>query len=198
MTHNAPPDDITMPIKEEDLYEVDPNDGRGDTRFPWRTTIDVDVRDRTMSFETVNVSLGGIFVLAKILPRLGATVRVRMRLPPESEFVELDCVVRHVIEPDLALDAPPGFGLELAVPIETRARWGRFIEYLAQALHASATLRSTAAARPDSLTKVLLSEVFERLNEIQAKLAPTLEESGETRALSGDELTRLLEGTNGE
>jgi hypothetical protein len=191
MTYAAPPDDNTIPI-HEDEFDIDPNESRGDVRFSWRTSIEVPVRERTLRFETVNVSFGGIFVLAKVLPRVGGRVRVRMRLAPSEEVVELDCIVRHVVDPEHALDAAPGFGLELALDDAERDRWGTFIEYLSEALRASTRLRVVSTIGPDSLTKVLPSEVFDRLNEIQAELAPTLEESGETRSLSGDELDRLL------
>ncbi len=89
---------------------------------------------RTAGLEllTSDVSHRGMYVRSDSPPPLHATVSLRMALPPDNAELRAEGVVIHVLEPDLAFDQPPGFGVQLKTLTDDGQRvWNGFLGFVA-------------------------------------------------------------------
>ncbi len=117
-----------------DDAESESPDGRHDRRLRCRVAVTLIARDETFELLTSDVSDRGMYVRCDHPPALASAVRLRIALPPDDVVFEADGVVIHVLEPDVAFDAPPGFGVQLkALGGSERNAWDAFLHFVASA-----------------------------------------------------------------
>jgi uncharacterized protein (TIGR02266 family) len=67
---------------------------RTDRRYDRRVPIDVTHDGATFTTETINISLGGVFVACNRALPFGARVKLRFRVPTQSEYIEAEGDIR--------------------------------------------------------------------------------------------------------
>jgi len=69
---------------------------RSDRRYDRRVAIDIDHDGGTLSSYTRNISLGGVFIDSDKTMPFGAKVRLKFRVPSQTDLIEVDGQVRWV------------------------------------------------------------------------------------------------------
>ncbi len=106
-------------------------EGRRSTRYLIRVPVQVGFGEHVLALQSQNVSFDGIFVRCGALPKVGAEVSVRVRLPFGFGDVALTGSVVHVILPSNAVGRVPGMGIGWGPDQEPiRERWCGFVEKL--------------------------------------------------------------------
>jgi c-di-GMP-binding flagellar brake protein YcgR len=65
-------------------------------RFPFRIPVEVSIGERSVSAESVNISLGGMLVACGEPVAFGSHVHVRFRIPALKEDTRVEAAVRWV------------------------------------------------------------------------------------------------------
>jgi uncharacterized protein (TIGR02266 family) len=73
---------------------------RADRRYDRRIPIEFSHEGRPYSADTVNISLGGLFIGTDIALPMGSKVALKFRVPTQNEHIEVEAVVRWVESED--------------------------------------------------------------------------------------------------
>jgi hypothetical protein len=104
---------------------------RRDVRFAIRLPVQLNIGRRVAFGDTVDVSVGGVFVTADIFPNVRQLVQMQIVAPPGDFALAFHGMVVHVAERPNPQGHPAGLGVQFyAVDSETRTLWDRFIRYV--------------------------------------------------------------------
>jgi Tfp pilus assembly protein PilZ len=105
---------------------------RRDRRYRYQMPAVLVRGTREVALLTGDVGYRGLFLRTDDPPPLRQLLQVKLRLPPAEDELTVHAMAVFVVPPG-ATDRAPGVGLQLyAVSGETRARWERFVMWVAK------------------------------------------------------------------
>ncbi len=107
-----------------------PRNNRREPRVPHELHIELQMPDQTLTYETQNVSYGGVYIVCPQPLPLRTLLRFRTKLPEYEEPLQMLGMVAHRVDQHDASDRdlPIGMGIQLfAVGPESKGRWRHYV-----------------------------------------------------------------------
>lgn len=107
-----------------------PRNNRREPRVPNELHIELQMPDQTQTYETQNISYGGVYIVCPEPLSLRTLLRFQTKLPDYDEPLQMLGMVAHRVSEHDASERqlPPGMGIQLfAVGPEAKGRWRHYV-----------------------------------------------------------------------